>query len=51
MNQKQKLLELIDQYAEARHIQGHGAYNIKTAADRRVEDTAGALLAPTKDKT
>ena len=39
MNQKQKLLELIDQYAEARHIQGHSTYNIKTAAARReVED-------------
>ena len=51
MNQKQKLLELIDQYAEARHIQGHSTYNIKTAAARReVEDAAGALLASTKDK-
>lgn len=39
MNHKQKLLELIDQYAEARHIQGHSTYNIKTAAARReVED-------------
>lgn len=35
MNQKQKLLELIDQYAEARHIQGHSTYNIKTAAARQ----------------
>ena len=40
MNQKQKLLELIDQYAEARHIQGHSTYNIKTAAAPQQESTA-----------
>ena len=39
MNQMQKLLELIDQYAEARRIQGHSNYSFNTAAARReVED-------------
>ena len=46
MNQKQKLLELIDQYAEARHIQGHSTYNIKTAAARQavIEALSGVAL-------